>query len=218
MGISSIIYYIICIILLVGAVLLLKESYDREIIRAKRWRLKVERIRYKEFPIIRLYYSFLEKDRREKSEVEIYEAVSFMRNIIVIGEGKSLSSDMLIEQLILRKGYLLPTYSGMLHLLRQNQRDEALMYFTDFLSIKISEDFARLLIQWDEIEPKQLQETLISLQNSIREARLTSLKKRDEAISDLIYLPVVINIILVFLNFIYVGYFIDQKEMLTMLL
>jgi uncharacterized protein YneF (UPF0154 family) len=47
---------------------------------------------------------------------------------------------------------------------------------------------------------------------------MTVQKRRDETVSDLIYLPVVINVMLVFINFIYVGYFIDQKEMLTILL
>lgn len=215
---SSIIYYLICLLAFVGTIMVLWDSYDREIIKAKRWRLKIERIKFKELPLIKIYYELLEKGKREKSDVEIYQAVSFMKNIIAIGGSKTINSDSLIEQLAFHKGHLSTTYSGMLHFLRQNQRDEALMYFTDSIGSKASESFARLLIQWDEIEPRQLQETLVSLQNSIKEDRVTALKKRDEAISDLIYLPVVVNIILVFLNFIYVSYFIEQKEMLTMLL
>jgi hypothetical protein len=35
-----------------------------------------------------------------------------------------------------------------------------------------------------------------------------------KSISDLIYLPVVVNKLVIFINFIYVAYFIDQKEML----
>ena len=73
-------------------------------------------------------------------------------------------------------------------------------------------------VQWDEIDPKQVLETLQSHQKSIREARLTIQKRRDETVSDLIYLPVVVNIMLIFINFIYIGYFIDQREMLTVLL
>jgi hypothetical protein len=52
----------------------------------------------------------------------------------------------------------------------------------------------------------------------MNEVSLTLRKKRDETISDLIYLPVVVNLMIVFINFIYVAYFLDQKEMLTLLL
>jgi len=218
MGISSFIYYSIWSMAFTGAVLLLKERHGRDLIRAKRWRLKVNRIKYKELPIVTFIFMLLEKRKQEKAEVEIYEAISFMRNLISIGGTKTLNSDSLIEQLILHNGLLSSTYSGMLRYLRHNQRDEGIDFFANYVGTKTSRDFARLLIQWDEIAPKQLLETLISMQNSIRETRLTSLRRKDEIVSDLIYFPVVVNITLIFLNFIYVGYFIEQKKMLTMLL
>jgi hypothetical protein len=218
MVICSLIYYLICFIALAGIVLLLKDRRGRDLIRAKRWRLKVKRIKYKELPIIKSVFLLLEKRKQERVEVEILEAISFMRNLIAIGEGKTLNSDSLVEQLILHNGLLSPIYSGMLRYLRHNQWSEGIDYFADYAGTKTSKNFARLLIQWDEIAPKQLLETLVSMQNSIGETRLTSLRRKDEIVSDIIYLPVVINIILIFMNFVYVGYFLEQKEMLTMLL
>jgi hypothetical protein len=49
----------------------------------------------------------------------------------------------------------------------------------------------------------------------MKEMRLTARKKKDELVSDLIYLPVVANILIVFLNFIFVAYFVEQKDMLA---
>ncbi len=118
----------------------------------------------------------------------------------------------------MNKGNLAPVYAKTLQMLRQNQKVEAIEYFSIAAGTKISDDFIRLLMQWDDIEPEQLLETLLSHQKSVREARSTVRKRRDELISDLIYLPVVMNVMLVFINFIYIGYYIDQREMLTMLL
>jgi hypothetical protein len=102
--------------------------------------------------------------------------------------------------------------------LRKNQKEDAIQSFIETVGSEFSKDFARLLTQWDEIDPRELTETLLSHQKNIREVRLTVQKRRDEMISDLIYLPVVVNVMLVFLNFIYVAYFLEQKQMLTMLM
>ena len=83
---------------------------------------------------------------------------------------------------------------------------------------EIGKDFGRLLIQWDELDPGNLLETLLSHQKSIKERRITEMKKRDEMISDLIYLPAVVNVVLIFINFIYVGYFISQRDLFETLL
>ncbi|MFA5636632.1 MAG: hypothetical protein WC977_12115 [Anaerovoracaceae bacterium] len=218
MTISSLIYYSTIIVTLVGIMLLLQERYRLQLIRAKRWRVKLNAPNYNRFPPFRYVCDALERSRLDKVDVEIYEAISFLRNITILGKGGTLSADSVLEQLMLHRGRLSSIYGKTLRLLRQNQEEEAITYFSQSAGTAISKDFARLLIQWDEIDPKQVLETLLSHQKNIREARLTAQKRQDETVSDLIYLPVVINVMLVFINFIYVGYFIDQREMLTMLL
>ena len=47
--------------------------------------------------------------------------------------------------------------------------------------------------------------------------RLTKQKRRDEMVSDLVYFPVVVNAMAVLMNFIYVAYFLQQKEALNVL-
>lgn len=156
----------------------------------------------------------LEKGRREKMNMEIYEAISFLRNITVLGRGSSCSADTMLELLVERKGILAPIYGRMLQMLRQNQPGEAVAYFSEKVNTDIGKDFARLIVQWDSVDPRHLMETLLSHQKNIREVRMTALKRRDEIVSDLIYLPVVVNIMLIFINFIYVGYYMDQSELL----
>lgn len=159
-----------------------------------------------------------EQRKKEKVDLELYEGISFLRNVVTIGKGAAISGDTLIAKLAEHGGLLSPAYAKMLRLLRQNQKEDAIVSFSNTAKTELSKDFARLLLQWDELDPKELTETLISHQKNIQEARITVQKRRDEWISDLIYLPVVVNVMLVFLNFIYVAYFLDQRQMLTMLM
>lgn len=158
------------------------------------------------------------KRRMEFIDKEIYDAISFLRNIIAIDRGKQVSTDFIIEQLSEREGVLQPTYIRMLSLLRLNKKEEATQMMSEELQTSNGKEFAGLLLKWDEINPQELTEILLSHQKSIKEFRITSRKQKDEMISDLIYFPVVMNVVFIFINFIYVGYFISQKEILQTIL
>jgi hypothetical protein len=125
-----------------------------------------------------------------------------------------MSADLVIQRLSENRGMLQPVYLKTLRLLRMNRRAEAEKCFAEAVGGR-GRDFVRILIQWDEIEPKELASTLISYQKSLKESRITAKKKKDEMISDLIYVPVVVNVMVIFMNFIYVAYFVEQKEMFS---
>ncbi|MDD2216541.1 MAG: hypothetical protein PHE41_08250 [Eubacteriales bacterium] len=201
-----------------GAVLTWSNYYKRQLMKARRWRLPFYSKKLNDYFPISIFKAIIDRRRKEKMDLEIYEGISFLRNMTAMGRGSLISSDTVVELLTDHGGILFPIYAKMLQLLRQNQKERAIHYFSEIVGTEISKDFARLLIQWDEIDPNELMENLLSHQKNIKETRLTIRKRQNEMISDLIYLPVVINIMLIFINFIYVGYFIDQKEMLTMLL
>ena len=149
---------------------------------------------------------------------EIFESITFLRNLASIEKGRSSSTDCIIEKLSEQKGLLQPVFIKMLNLLRVNRPREAAALFSQKVGTAAGRDFAGLLLQWDKLEPAELIETLLSYEKSMKAARLTDQKRMDEVISDLIYFPVVVNILVIFINFIYVAYFIDQKEMLRMFL
>lgn len=156
--------------------------------------------------------------RERKMDREIFESITFLRNLASIERGKSSSADSVIEKLSENNGLLQPVFIKMLNLLRINQPKEAAALFSQKVGTAAGKDFANLLIQWDRMEPSELSETLLSYEKNMKAVRLTEQKKRDEIVSDLIYFPVVVNIIVIFINFIYVAYFIDQKDMLQMLM
>lgn len=156
----------------------------------------------------------LQEQKRLRGEWEIGEALAYLRNTVAMGRGESMSAGLILEELSELQGTLSSAYLKMLHYLRLNEKEKAMNAFYLACGSEMSRDFARLLLQWEELPPTMLVETLESYQKNIREVRLTKQKKKDEIISDFIYLPVIINVMLVLINFIYVAYFIDQREML----
>lgn len=158
----------------------------------------------------------IRSNRNQKKDREIFEAITLLRNMAAIGKGRTTSTDYILQMLVEQSGILQPAYTKMLSLLRINRRDEAANFFYEQVQTPISKDFSRLLIQWDEIDPEELTETLLSYEKSIKEVRITNQKRRDEIVSDLVYFPVVLNVLLIFINFIYVAYFIQQRELLQM--
>lgn len=154
--------------------------------------------------------------REQSMDKEILEAIAFLRNLATLDRGKNSSSDYIIERLSEHNGMLQSVYIKMLSMLRMNQPKEAAEYFSGKVGTTAGRDFAGLLIQWDRLEPSGLLETLLSYEKSIKAVRVTYQKKRDEIVSELIYFPVVVNILVIFINFIYVAYFIDQRELLQL--
>lgn len=155
-------------------------------------------------------------NKKEKMDKEIFESILFLRNIASIRKGRNLNTDSVIQYLAEQSGTLHPIYVKMLSLLRLNKPNEAAALFSEKVGTPASKDFARILLQWEKIDPEELSETLLSQEKSMKEIRITAQKRKDEVISDLIYFPVIVNILLIFINFIYVAYFIDQKEMMQM--
>jgi hypothetical protein len=155
-----------------------------------------------------------ERMRRERREREIYEAISFLRNVTAVGMSKHMSADMALQKLSESSGVLQPAYARALSLLRLNKREDAERCFGMAAGGSLAKDFIRVVLQWDEVDPRELTASLISYQKSAKEMRITAQKKRDELISDLIYVPVVVNILVVFMNFIFVAYFLEQRDML----
>lgn len=224
----SFIYYLSAIILMVSGSILIKVSF-RPVWSIRRRVLLRNGLKnsiknnysrwywftfYKKGSPFYIIIELVRKNRIHRMEREIFEAISFLRNIAAIGRGKTTSTDYIIQKLSENKGLLQPTYIKMLSLLRLNKEEEAIQLFSSNIKSTIGKEFARLLILWDKINPSELSETLLTYEKNIKEIRITNQKRRDEIISDLIYLPVVLNVFVIFINFIYVAYFIEQKEML----
>ena len=161
--------------------------------------------------------NFFQIRKQQEIDREIGESISFLRNLLLLGTGRRMSRDFVISRLARRDGSLKSAFLGMLSRLRVNQREEAMDFFASQLGTTRGREFAGILLQWDDLDPLALSEILLSHQKSISEIRMTDKIRKDETISDLIYLPVVLNVLVICVNFIFTSYYLKQQEMFQML-
>lgn len=154
--------------------------------------------------------------REERIDKAIYEDLSYLRNLIIAHKGM-VSSDKVITNLSERDGILKKSYIKMLSLLRLGRVREAERVLRTGTATSAGKEFASLLITWEELPPEQLEEIIVSCIRSIKETNLTKRKKREEILSDLIYFPATLNVFLIFINFVYISYFMQQKQMFEMI-
>jgi hypothetical protein len=165
----------------------------------------------------RLEGALLKSRKNERADRGIFEAIGAARNIIAASGGAHIPADALFEQLARTEGYLSPAFRRALALLRVNKKDEMARRFADEVGTPMAGDFIRILARWDDVSPEKLSSTLLSYQSAIKEARTTALKRRGEVYSDLIYFPAVLNVLVVLMNFIFVSYYIEQRDLFAKL-
>lgn len=154
--------------------------------------------------------------RNDRMDREIYEGLSILQNLILAHRGE-LNTDFILSELAGREGLLKETYLRMLSLLRTGHEKEAEKAMREAVDTEAGREFASLLGTWEYLKPEQLSKSIESYRSSIREACITRQKKKDALISDFIYFPATANVFLVFMNFIYISYFMEQKEMFQMI-
>ena len=160
---------------------------------------------------------FSAEQKRRKRLNELSENLAYIRNITVLGRGRSISTVYLLEEISDISPLLKKTYLDMAHALSLNDKQKACDIFAEALGEPYGCDIGNFLVSWEDISPELLMENIDSYVDAIRQERFTYLKRRDETISDLIYMPVVLNCMVVLMNFIYIAYFIEQRDALSLL-
>ena len=145
---------------------------------------------------------------------ELYSALSILRNH-ASADSASVTADYILEQFAQTDGVLKDAFSGALRLLRTGRRAEAVSYFEAAVGVELARDFMSLILDWDAVPPRKLKQTVGAFQNALKETRTTELMRKNEVMSDLVYLPVVAGVLIVFVDFIYVAYFAEQRALLS---
>ena len=164
--------------------------------------------------------------RKEQIQKEIYSALSILRNhasadegsggsVSPGGSGACVTTDYILEQFAMAGGALKEAYTGTLRLLRTGRRRDAAEYFTKTADVDLARDFILLVLDWDAVSPQKLKQTVVAFQNALKETRTTELIRKNEVLSDLVYMPVVAGVLVVFVNFIYVAYLAEQQALLA---
>lgn len=128
-----------------------------------------------------------------------------------------MSTQLLLEELSDICPGLKPYYLDMAHSLQVYDKNRAENILYDAIGVSYARDIGSFLAGWEDIPPEDLMSTIDTYRAALREERLTKQKRRDELISDLVYFPVVVNSMAILMNFIYIAYFIQQRDALSIL-
>ena len=163
------------------------------------------------------YNKFQSNRKKAKLMKELSDGLSYLKNITILGRGESISAELMLEELSDFSPGLSKTYLSMARNLSLNEKTFAQEALYEVTGNNYARDIGAFLASWEDIPQGELLSSIEAYINVIREEQVTKQKSKDEFISDLVYFPVVVNCMLVLLNFIYVSYFIEQEEMLAQL-
>ena len=165
---------------------------------------------------VAVLYGFRASHNKNRLKDELLDALSYVKNIAILGRAESISAGMLFEELADVSDLLSPVFLEMARCSAFNDRDGAAEALHKVIYENYASEIGIFFAGWEDVPPETLVQSIDVFRSALAEERYTRLRKRDEAISDLIYFPVVLNCAAVLLNFLYVAYFLEQKELLSL--
>ena len=214
---ENLISFAFLILLWLGVALLNGGSAGRSLkLEAQRYRSRTQDAARRSAPYKKLQQISLNR-KREAMQRDLAESLSYIKNLVVIGRGESMSAQLLLEELSELSKDLGPVFLSMARCVQLFDKQTAAQQLYDALPFSYAKDIGEFLAGWEDVPPSDLLNTVEVYRSALREDRLTKQKRRDEVISDLVYFPVVVNAMAVLLNFIYVAYFIQQRDALSVL-
>lgn len=217
MKILALVPFAFLILLWTGIGLLNGGSAGRSLkLEAQRYRSRSGELARKSAPYKKLKQFALSR-KREAMQRDLAESLSYIKNLVVIGRGENMSAQLLLEELSELSKDLGPVFLSMARCVQLFDKQTAAQQLYDALPFSYAKDIGEFLAGWEDVPPADLLNTVEVYRSALREDRLTKQKRRDEMVSDLVYFPVVVNAMAVLMNFIYVAYFLQQKEALNVL-
>ncbi|NCB41083.1 MAG: hypothetical protein EOM59_00430 [Clostridia bacterium] len=157
---------------------------------------------------------FSQTRKQESRQRELSDCLAYIKNIVILGRGKTMSAQLLLEELADMSDILAPTFLHMAHCIHICENKRAEQLFCDVFEKDHGKDIAKLFVEWESLPAEKLLGTITAYRNVLLQKRQSAQRRRDEIVSDIIYFPVVINSMAVLLNFIYISYFLEQRELL----
>lgn len=165
--------------------------------------LTIPKSSVKEFKMPFFYFNkiFCQHEKR-RADGELLELIGFLKNLVTLQSRNSVGAEYIISELASAAEFTRPAFLMMLNKLRMNRKSEAYEAFSSAVNTEMGRDLAHLLIELDELRPRELQEVILMQQRQAQSIKGTRIRRYDETISVLVYLPVIAAIMVIFLNFI----------------
>lgn len=156
-------------------------------------------------------------NHKHKKNIEIYRAISQLKNIALARKDTPPSSDFVLEQLNKFTNIIRPVFNKTIALWSMGEKEEACNYLEQAIDTKEATELANILRKLDDLEPFELKNQLSLLQESIKKERETRKIKNNENISNFVYLLVITTCIIIMVNFVVVVYYIETINQLKFL-
>lgn len=153
-----------------------------------------------------LIYKYCRKKDKVMKDDELLEVLSLLKNMMVQLRNNPKGADYIIDYLSGTTDLTKPAFYKFLNLIRLGKIENAEKTFVEELNTSLAADTARILINLDNVEPIILEQSIISIQNEIRQIKTTHKQTRNELYSDLILIPIILTIVFEFVNFLIVAY------------
>lgn len=154
---------------------------------------------------------------KQKKNIEIYRAISQLKNIALARKESPPGSDFVLDQLNRFTNIIRPVFNKTIALWSLGKKDEASDYLEEAIGTREATELANILRKLDDLEPYELKNQLILLQESIKKERETRKLKHNENISNLVYLIVITTCVIILVNFVVVVYYIETINQLKFL-
>ncbi|WP_304944599.1 hypothetical protein [Vallitalea guaymasensis] len=150
--------------------------------------------------------------QNKKKDTEIYRILIQLKNIAITQQDKPYSADYTINQLIKFSKLTRNALINFLMYYNIGKEDEAYKKFTKDINTQMGNDIGMILLKLDKLNPTELIEQIDIIKERNREKHITEKHRKQNAISDLIYLPIIIPVFILFLNFIMITVWIPRIE------
>jgi len=156
-------------------------------------------------------------NHKHKKNIEIYRAISQLKNIALARKDTPPGSDFVLDQLNRFTNIIRPVFNKTIALWSMGEKDEACNYLEQSIDTREAAELANILRKLDDLEPYELKSQLTLLQESIKKERETRKIKNNENISNLVYLIVITTCVIIMVNFVIVVYYIETINQLKFL-
>lgn len=165
----------------------------------------------KESPFM-IFMKIIKKIHNQKKDIEIYRLLIQLKNIAITQQEQPYSADYTINQLIKFSRLTKNSLINFLMFYNLGKEDEAYEKFTKEINTRMGNEIGIILLKLDKLKPFELVQQINIVKDRNRERHITRKHRRQNKISDLIYLPIIIPVFVLFLNFIMITIWIPRIE------
>jgi len=164
--------------------------------------------------LFKYFMDLLIQHHKNKQNMEIYRAISQLKNMAVAKKKEPLGSDFILEQIRKFTKTTRPIFNRMISLWSLGKKEEACDYLTEAIQTKEAEQLANLFRKLDDLNPNELHHHLILLQEVMKRERETKKIKANENQSNLIYFIVISTSMVILINFVVIVYYLETLKQL----